>query len=93
LVAKKTVLQYGGRIRLLGYWYLAGSAAMRCQIKSIFFSFFFSEHSAKSNQIFFHFSSLQNMMPNQIKSFPFSYNEPAPTSAPSIGCLLLLNYG
>jgi hypothetical protein len=57
-----------------------------------FFSFFFAEHSAKSNQIFFHFS-LQNMMPNQIKFSPFSHNEAAPTSAPSIGCLLLLNYG
>jgi hypothetical protein len=43
LVAKTTVLQYGGGIRLLGYWFLAGSAAMRCQIKSnqINFSFIF----------------------------------------------------
>jgi hypothetical protein len=86
------MLQYGGGIRLLGYWYLAGSAALRCQIKSNFFSFFFAQHSAKSNQIFFHFS-LQNMMPNQIKIFPFSHNEAAPTSAPSIGYPLLLNYG
>jgi hypothetical protein len=70
LVAKETMLQCGGRIRLLGYWYLVGSASMRCQIKSNFFSFFFAEeHSAKSNQIFFH-SSLQNMMPNQINFFP-----------------------